>query len=62
MAWVSTVYLNQPAAPGGKDFLSGYISHDNDGITVADRDDFRGNNVWFPNHIVLRIEKRTEWR
>jgi hypothetical protein len=37
---VSTVYLNGPIAPGGKDWHKGYIESNNStGVTINDRDD-----------------------
>ncbi len=64
MSDVGTVYLKGPWAPGGKDFLSGYIDDwpKEPHVTVADRDDRRGNNVRFPRENIARIETCTGWR
>ncbi len=64
MSSVGTVYLKGPWAPGGKEYLSGFIDdrpsfpH----VSVADRDDWRGHNVDFPRENIARIEHNTGWR
>lgn len=63
MSEVSTVYLCAPAAPRDRSHLSGYIDrHDERGVWVADRQDRRGETVFFPAHLILRIEHNTGWR
>lgn len=62
---VSTVYLKGPWAPGGKDYLSGYLGtrlNTDITITVSDRDDFRGKLVEFSLESIARIEHNTGWR
>lgn len=62
MARVDTVYLKEKAAPANKDFLSGYVTTLDNGVIVNDREDYRGASVFFPMHVVLRIERDTGWR
>lgn len=65
MAEPATVYLKEPVAPGPtpKAYHSGYISaHDAQGIVMHARDDWRGDSVFFPAHLILRIEYNTGWR
>lgn len=63
MAAVGTVYLKGPWAPGEKDFISGYLETGYETkVGVSDRDDFRGNVIYFPMENVARIEANTGWR
>jgi hypothetical protein len=60
---VGTVYLKGPWAPGGKEFLSGYLNtSDKTRVGVSDRSDWRGEVVYFPMENIARIETNTGWR
>ncbi|MCJ8142969.1 hypothetical protein MKI84_08570 [Ancylobacter sp. A5.8] len=63
MRAVSTVYLSEPVAPRGGSHHSGYVTrHDERGIWIEDREDGRGGQVFFPTHLLLRVEHNTGWR
>jgi hypothetical protein len=59
---VDTVYLNGPHTPGDKTHLSGFTEVRGEMIAVSDRDDWRGQIVFFPMHLVIRVEKNTGWK
>lgn len=59
---VSTIYLTSPIAPGGKDWHKGFIeTHDAKGVTINSRDDGRGERVFYPIHLVQRINYNSGW-
>jgi len=59
---VSTIYLTGDIAPGGKNWVKGYIErHDALGVMINTRDDGRGERTFYPTHNIQLVKMNTGW-
>lgn len=62
MAQASTVYLTRAIEPSKTTWVKGYIiRHDDKGVWINDRDDGRGETVFYPTHLIEKIAYETGW-